>query len=462
MPFTVAIVGRPNVGKSTLFNRLVGKRLAIVDDQPGVTRDRRFGEGHLADLDFAVIDTAGLEDTFDDSLESRMREQTEEAVGEADLALLVIDGREGVTPLDEHFARRLRKKRTPVLLVANKCETRAAEANLADGYRLGLGDPIPISAEHGQGLSHLYDAMRPFAEKAGAAPPQEDELDAELEPLPEDDVEEPKHLQMAIVGRPNVGKSTLINSLLGRERLLTGPEAGITRDAIAIDWDWKGKPVRLIDTAGLRRRSKVVDKVERLSSADTQRALNYAHVAVLVLDANDMLEKQDLTIARHIVDEGRALVIAANKWDAIEDKAAALKKLRDRIDYSLPQVKGVPVVTISAMTGRNLDKLMATVLKTYELWNKRIPTARLNRWLEGTTQAHPPPLVSGRRIKIRYMTQIKTRPPTFALFAQKGDELPDAYHRYLTNGIRESFGLEGVPLRLYLRKGVNPFDKRDD
>ncbi|HVM85217.1 MAG TPA: ribosome biogenesis GTPase Der [Candidatus Binatia bacterium] len=462
MPFTVAIVGRPNVGKSTLFNRLVGKKLAIVDDQPGVTRDRRFGEAHLADLDFSVIDTAGLEDTFDDSLESRMREQTEEAVGEADLALLVIDGREGVTPLDEHFARRLRKKRTPVLLVANKCETRAAEANLAEGYRLGLGDPIPISAEHGQGLSHLYDAMRPFAEKAGAAPPQEDELDAELEPLPEDDVEEPKHLQMAIVGRPNVGKSTLINSLLGRERLLTGPEAGITRDAIAIDWDWKGKPVRLIDTAGLRRRSKVVDKVERLSSADTQRALNYAHVAVLVLDANDMLEKQDLTIARHIVDEGRALVIAANKWDAIEDKTAALKKLRDRIDYSLPQVKGVPVVTISAMTGRNLDKLMAAVLKTYELWNKRIPTARLNRWLEGTTQAHPPPLVSGRRIKIRYMTQIKTRPPTFALFAQKGDELPDAYHRYLTNGIRESFGLEGVPLRLYLRKGVNPFDKRDD
>jgi GTP-binding protein len=460
MSFTVAIVGRPNVGKSTLFNRLVGKKLAIVDDQPGVTRDRRIGSARLGDLDFTVIDTAGLEDTFDDSLESRMREQTEAAVTEADVALLVIDARDGVTPLDEHFARRLRKGKTPVLLVANKCETGASEANALDGFRLGLGEPIPISAEHGQGLAHLYDSLQPLAAKAGGAADFAD--DAELEAMPEDDAEEPKHLQMAIVGRPNVGKSTLVNSLLGSERLLTGPEAGITRDSIAIDWTWKGKPIRLIDTAGLRRRSKVVDKVERLSSADTQRALQYAHVAVLVLDANDMLEKQDLTIARHIVDEGRALVIAANKWDAIEDKNAALKKLRDRIDYSLPQVKGVPVITLSAMTGKNLDKLMAAVLKIYELWNKRIGTARLNRWLEGTTQAHPPPLVAGKRIKLRYMTQIKTRPPTFALFAQKGEELPDAYHRYLMNGIRESFDLEGVPLRLYLRKGENPFDRKND
>jgi GTP-binding protein len=462
MPFTVAIVGRPNVGKSTLFNRLVGKKLAIVDDQPGVTRDRRIGEAHLGDLDFAVIDTAGLEDTFDDSLESRMREQTEAAVKEADVALLVIDGRAGVTPLDEHFARRLRKSKTPILLVANKSETKQSEVNASEAYRLGLGDPIPISAEHGQGMSLLYDALQPIAKKAGALSEADDFGDAELDAMPDDEAEAPKHLQMAIIGRPNVGKSTLVNSLLGRERLLTGPEAGITRDSIAIDWSWNGTPVRLIDTAGLRRRSKVVDKVERLSTADTTRALTYAHVAVLVLDANDMLEKQDLTIARLIVDEGRALVIAANKWDAIDNKTEAMKKLRDRIDYSLPQVKGVPVVTISAMTGRNLDKLMGAVLKMYALWNKRIPTARLNRWLEGTTQAHPPPLVSGKRIKIRYMTQIKTRPPTFALFAQKGEELPDAYHRYLTNGIRESFDLEGVPLRLYLRKGVNPFDRKDD
>jgi GTP-binding protein len=463
MPFKIAIVGRPNVGKSTLFNRLVGKKLAIVDDQPGVTRDRRFGEAHLGDLDFTVIDTAGLEDSFDDSLEARMREQTEAAVAEADLALLVFDARAGVTSLDEHFARRLRKKRTPVLLIGNKCETRSAENNIADGYRLGLGDPVPISAEHGEGLSLLYDAIRPFAEKAGVARARstedEAELTPELDPLPDDDAEAPKHLQMAIIGRPNVGKSTLVNALLGRERLLTGPEAGITRDSIAIDWSWKGRPIRLIDTAGLRRRSRVVEKLERLSGADTQRALIYAHVAVLVLDGNDMLEKQDLTIARHIVDEGRGLVIAANKWDAVENKTEALKKLRDRIDYSLPQVKGVPVVTISAMTGKNLDKLMATVLKVYDIWNKRVPTARLNRWLDGTTQAHPPPLVSGRRIKIRYMTQIKTRPPTFALFAPKGDELPDAYHRYLMNGLRETFDLEGVPLRLYLRKGENPFDK---
>jgi GTPase len=460
MSFTVAIVGRPNVGKSTLFNRLVGKKLAIVDDQPGVTRDRRMGQARLGDLEFTVIDTAGLEDTFDDSLESRMREQTENAVTEADVALLMIDARDGVMPIDEHFARRLRKSRTPVLLIANKCETTKAEANALDGFRLGLGVPIPISAEHGQGLANLYDALEPLAKKAAGPEPVLD--DAELEALPEDDVEEPKHLQMAIVGRPNVGKSTLVNSLLGRERLLTGPEAGITRDAIAIDWTWNGKPIRLIDTAGLRRRSKVVGKVERLSSADTARALQYAHVAVLVLDANDMLEKQDLTIARNIVEEGRGLVIAANKWDSVEDKTAALKKLKDRIDYSLPQVRGVPVVTMSAMTGRNLDKLMAAVLKVYELWNKRIGTARLNRWLDGTTQAHPPPLVGGKRIKLRYMTQIKTRPPTFALFAAKGEELSDAYHRYLMNGIREAFDLEGVPLRLLLRKSENPFDRKED
>ncbi|WP_119302754.1 ribosome biogenesis GTPase Der [Dongia deserti] len=458
MAFTVAIVGRPNVGKSTLFNRLVGKRLALVDDQPGVTRDRRFGAGHLGDLDFTAVDTAGLEDVFDESLEARMREQTEEAIRHADVALLLIDARAGITPLDEHFARRLRKTRTPILLIANKCESRAAEAGLGEAFRLGLGAPIAISAEHGEGMGELYDALRAVADRKEAQ--LEDvaaDPDAELEALPEDEAEAPKVLQLAIVGRPNVGKSTLANALLGEERLLTGPEAGITRDAIAIDWEWKGTPIRLIDTAGLRRRARVVEKLERLSGADTDRAVRYAHVVVLVLDANDMLEKQDLTIARHVVEEGRALVIAANKWDAIEDKTEALKRLKERVEKSLPQVAGVPIVTLSARSGRNLDKLMQAVLKIYDEWSKRVPTAQLNRYLEAATVAHPPPLVRGRRIKLRYMTQIKTRPPTFTLFAAKADELPDAYARYLVNGIRERFDLKGTPIRLYLRRTDNPF-----
>jgi GTP-binding protein len=458
MAFTVAIVGRPNVGKSTLFNRLVGKRLALVDDQPGVTRDRRFGAGHLGDLDFTIIDTAGLEDVFDQSLEARMREQTEEAIREADVALLLIDARAGITPLDEHFANRLRKTRTPILLIANKCESKAAEAGLNETFRLGLGAPIAISAEHGEGMGELYDALREVADRKEAQ--LEDVVidpDAELEALPEDEAEAPKVLQLAIVGRPNVGKSTLANALLGEERLLTGPEAGITRDAIAVDWAWKGTPIRLIDTAGLRRRARVVEKLERLSGADTDRAVRYAHVVVLVVDANDMLEKQDLTIARHVIEEGRALVIAANKWDAIEDKTEALKRLKERVEKSLPQVAGVPIVTLSARSGRNLDKLMQAVLRIYEEWNKRVPTAQLNRYLEAATVAHPPPLVRGRRIKLRYMTQIKTRPPTFTLFAAKADELPDAYARYLINGIRERFDLQGTPIRLQLRRTDNPF-----
>jgi GTP-binding protein len=458
MAFTIAIVGRPNVGKSTLFNRLVGKKLALVDDQPGVTRDRRFGPGHLGDLDFTVVDTAGLEDVFDESLEARMREQTEEAIRHADVALLLIDARAGITPLDEHFAKRLRKTRTPILLVANKCESKAAEAGLGEAFRLGLGAPVAISAEHGEGMGELYDALRAVADRKEA---QLDDVamdpGAELEALPEDEAEAPKVLQLAIVGRPNVGKSTLANALLGEERLLTGPEAGITRDAIAVDWEWKGTPIRLIDTAGLRRRARVVEKLERLSGADTERAVRYAHVVVLVLDANDMLEKQDLTIARHVIEEGRALVIAANKWDAIEDKSEALKKLKERVEKSLPQVAGVPIVTLSARSGRNLDKLMQAVLRIYAEWNKRVPTAQLNRYLEAATVAHPPPLVRGRRIKLRYMTQIKTRPPTFTLFAAKADELPDAYARYLVNGIRERFDLQGTPIRLQLRRTDNPF-----
>jgi GTP-binding protein len=462
MAFTVAIVGRPNVGKSTLFNRLVGKKLALVDDQPGVTRDRRFGAGHLGDLDFTVVDTAGLEDVFDESLEARMREQTEEAIKQADVALLLFDARAGITPLDEHFAKRLRKTRTPILLVANKCESRAAEAGLNEAFRLGLGAPIPISAEHGEGMGELYDVLRDVADRKEAQlQDTEVDPDAELEALPEDEAEAPKVLQLAIVGRPNVGKSTLANALLGEDRLLTGPEAGITRDAIAVDWEWKGTPIRLIDTAGLRRRARVVEKLERLSGADADRAVRYAHVVVLVLDANDMLEKQDLTIARHVIEEGRALIIAANKWDAIEDKSEALKKLKERVEKSLPQVTGIPIVTLSARSGRNLDKLMAAVFKIYDEWNKRVPTAQLNRYLEAAMAAHPPPLVRGRRIKLRYMTQIKTRPPTFALFAAKADELPDAYARYLINGIRERFDLKGTPIRLQLKRTDNPFADRE-
>jgi GTP-binding protein len=462
MAFTVAIVGRPNVGKSTLFNRLVGKKLALVDDQPGVTRDRRFGAGHLGDLDFTVVDTAGLEDVFDESLEARMREQTEEAIKQADVALLLFDARAGITPLDEHFAKRLRKTRTPILLVANKCESRAAEAGLNEAFRLGLGAPIPISAEHGEGMGELYDVLRDVADRKEAQlQDTEVDPDADLEALPDDEAEAPKVLQLAIVGRPNVGKSTLANALLGEDRLLTGPEAGITRDAIAVDWEWKGTPIRLIDTAGLRRRARVVEKLERLSGADTDRAVRYAHVVVLVLDANDMLEKQDLTIARHVIEEGRALIIAANKWDAIEDKSEALKKLKERVEKSLPQVTGIPIVTLSARSGRNLDKLMAAVFKIYDEWNKRVPTAQLNRYLEAAMAAHPPPLVRGRRIKLRYMTQIKTRPPTFALFAAKADELPDAYARYLINGIRERFDLKGTPIRLQLKRTDNPFADRE-
>jgi GTP-binding protein len=450
MSFTVAIVGRPNVGKSTLFNRLVGKRLALVDDTPGVTRDWREGAGRLADMEFRVLDTAGLEEAAADTLAGRMRRQTDNALLAADVALLLIDARVGVTPVDRHFASLLRKAETPVVVVANKCEGRAGESGLMDAFSLGLGDPVPVSAEHGEGMADLFDALLPFSEQAEAR-----EADGPGAEKPRD-----APLQLAIVGRPNVGKSTLVNKLLGEERLLTGPEAGITRDAISVDWQYEGHHLRLVDTAGLRRRARISGKLEKLSGGDARRAIQFAQVVVLLLDARDLLEKQDLTIARHVVEEGRALVIAANKWDLVKDRKAALKALRERLEDSLPQVRGVPVVTLSALKGRNLDKLMSDVFRVYEVWNRRVSTAKLNDWLSFMTEAHPPPSAAGRRIKLRYATQIKARPPTFAIWTSRPDDLPESYIRYLINGLREDFGLAGVPLRILLRKGKNPYEGR--
>jgi GTP-binding protein len=466
MTFTVAIVGRPNVGKSTLFNRLVGKRLALVDDTPGVTRDWREGEGRIASLRFRVLDTAGLEEAPEGSLAGRMRRQTEQALRAADVALLLIDARAGVTPLDEHFAALLRRESTPVVLVANKCEGQAGEPGLMEAYGLGLGDPVPVSAEHGEGMGDLFDGLLPYAEEAEARQAGAARLAAEPEEFVETeeregaDEEDRGPLQLAIVGRPNVGKSTLVNRLLGEERLLTGPEAGITRDSIAVDWEYKGRPVRLVDTAGLRRRARVSEKIEKLSGSDTMRAIRFAQVVVLLLDGEQLLERQDLTIARQVVDEGRALVVAANKWDLVQDRRETLRALRGGLEESLPQARGVPVVTISALEGRNLDRLLAAVFDIYDVWRRRIPTAKLNDWLAAVTDAHPPPMAAGRRIRLRYVTQIKTRPPTFAIWCSRPRELPESYTRYLVNGLREDFSLEGVPIRVHLRKGENPYAGR--
>ena len=461
----VAIVGRPNVGKSTLFNRLVGRRLALVDDQPGVTRDRREGEAWLYDLQFRVADTAGLEEAEPGSLSERMSRQSEQAAQEAAVVLFLFDARAGVTVQDEHFARWLRRCGRPVILVANKCEGREAELNRADAFRLGLGEPVPFSAEHGLGLADLHEALLPFLSPAGGGPAEEADFaddEAVEEAVEEEEEGGPRGpLQLAIIGRPNVGKSTLVNRLLGEERLLTGPEAGITRDAIAVEWEYKGQAIRLVDTAGLRRRARIDDKVERLAGADTRRALRYAHVAVLVVDAAQPLERQDLAIAELVLEEGRALVIAVNKWDAVEDAKETLQLVRDRVERALPRAKGLPVVTISALRGRNLERLLDACLALYATWNRRIRTADLNRWLEEMVSAHPPPAPSGRRIRIKYMAQIKSRPPTFALFASQADQLPEAYLRYLENGLREAFDLTGTPIRIQLRSGRNPYaDKR--
>ncbi len=459
MTFTLAIVGRPNVGKSTLFNRLVGKRLALVDDQPGVTRDRREGDARLFDLRFRVFDTAGLEDVTDDSLEARMRRQTEQAIEQADAALFLIDARAGVTPLDAHFAELLRRAPTPLLLAANKCEGKAGESGLYEAYGLGLGEPVPLSAEHGLGLDELYDFLQPLvAAKADDEARSRDGEPADDEP-PEDDGEAEHRgpIQLAVVGRPNVGKSTLVNRLLGEERMLTGPEAGITRDSIAVDWTWKERAVRLVDTAGLRRRARIDDKVERLSAADSKRAIDYAQVVVLLLDATLGMEKQDLTIARTVVEEGRALVIALNKWDAVEDRALALRQVEDRLERSFPQTKGIPVVALSAIEGRGLDKLMRAVFQAYETWNKRLSTAPLNRWLQAVTGQHPPPAPGGRRIRLKYMTQARSRPPTFAVHCSNPEDLPPSYLRYLENQLRLDFDLPGTPIRIHLKKSKNPY-----
>lgn len=443
--FRVAIVGRPNVGKSTLFNRLVGRKLALVDDTPGVTRDRREGAAYLAGLSFTAIDTAGLEDVSDDSLEARMRRQTEAAVSHADMVLFIIDARAGVTPVDRHFAQLLRRAVAPVRLIANKAEGQAGRNILAEAYELGLGEPVLISAEHGEGMGDLYEAIAPFA--------PEDEPDSEQTAL--------KPLHLAIAGRPNVGKSTLINRLIGEERLLTGPEAGITRDSISVPFYWGERAITLVDTAGIRRRPRVQSKLEKLSVADTLRTIRYAEVVAVVVDAVQGIDKQDLAIAGMVIEEGRALVIVLNKWDKVEDRAKALQEARDRLEASLSQVKGFHIVTVSAREGRNLDRMLEACFAVHQTWNKRASTADVNRWLQGALDQNPPPLVDGRRIKIRYGTQIKTRPPTFALFCAKAADLPGSYQRFLENSLRETFNLQGVPLRIVLRRPKNPFADED-
>jgi GTPase len=446
----VAIIGRPNVGKSTLFNRLVGKRIALVDDRPGVTRDRREGEANLLGLDFLIVDTAGFEEDVPQSLPGRMRAQTQAAVDSADVALFVIDARAGIVPLDEEIGRWLRGSTTPVVLLANKAEGRAAEAGVMESYALGFGDPIPFSAEHGEGLDDLFHALRPHVER------EDEEV---VEDWEEDDPTRP--LQLAIVGRPNAGKSTLVNKMLGEDRMITGPEAGITRDSISIDWEWKGRSIKLIDTAGLRKKAKVDDKLEKLSAADTQRSIDFAEVVVLLLDATRGLEAQDLRIADQIYSEGRALVLALNKWDVAEDGSSLYQGVRKALDDGFAQVRGVPLLTLSAATGKGIDDLLLAAFDTREAWSRRVPTGQLNRWFEGALERNPPPAPGGRRIKLRYITQIKARPPSFIIFGTRVDALPESYRRYLVNGLRKELDFGAVPVRLSLRSPKNPFDPKD-
>ncbi|HET7816040.1 MAG TPA: ribosome biogenesis GTPase Der [Sphingomicrobium sp.] len=445
---TVAIVGRPNVGKSTLFNRLVGKKLALVDDRPGVTRDRREGEARLVGLEFRVIDTAGYEDEDPHTLPGRMRAQTEAAVRDADVALFLIDAREGLTPLDEEIGRWLRQGETPVVVAANKAEGRGGEAGRLEAYALGLGEPIAISAEHGEGVVDLFEMLRPHVEHEHyETAAEEREHDSEHSPL-----------KLAIVGRPNAGKSTLVNRMIGEERMITGPEAGITRDSITLDWEWKGRAVRLVDTAGLRKRAKVDDKLERLSAADARRAIDRAEVVVLLLDATRGLEAQDLRIADQVVEEGRALVIALNKWDVAENASSLFNGVKAALEEGLAQLKGVPVLAVSAKTGKGVDDVLKVAFELREAWSRRVPTGELNRWFETAVEANPPPAPGGKRIKLRYVTQVKTRPPSFVVFGTRVDQLPESYRRYLLNAMRRDLKLGPVPLRLTLRSPRNPFD----
>jgi len=433
------------VGKSTLFNRLVGKRLALVDDRPGVTRDRREGEASLLGLDFRVIDTAGFEDEDPHTLPGRMRQQTEAAVREADAALFMVDAREGLTPLDEEIGRWLRAEATPVIVVANKAEGRASESGIFEAFRLGLGDPIALSAEHGEGVADLFEALQPFVEREAEG---DEEEQGEGAPL-----------SLAIVGRPNAGKSTLVNRMLGEERMITGPEAGITRDSISLAWQHDGRPVRLVDTAGLRKRAKVEDKLERLSVADTKRSIDYAEVVVLLLDATRGLEAQDLRIASQVIDEGRALIIALNKWDVAESASSLFNGVKAALAEGLAQLKDVPVLTVSAKTGKGIDTILNVAFELREAWSRRVPTGELNRWFEAAIEANPPPAPKGQRIKLRYITQVTSRPPTFVVFGNRTDELPESYRRYLVNALRRDLGLGAVPLRLSFRGRTNPFDR---
>lgn len=470
MAFTLAIVGRPNVGKSTLFNRLVGRKLALVDDQPGVTRDLREGAARLGPLRFTVIDSAGLEDATDDSLQGRMRRLTERAVDMADACLFLIDARQGITATDQVFAEILRRKATPVILAANKSEGRAGESGFLEAYGLGLGEPLRLSGEHGEGMEDLLSVLMPMIEAAEEAGEAEDAPETDVD-LPEDfegeDDEawrptEARPLQVAVVGRPNAGKSTLVNRILGEERLLTGPEAGITRDAISIPLVWDGTPVRIFDTAGMRKRARITDKLEKMSVSDGLRAVRFAEVVVVLLDADIPFEVQDLRIADLAEREGRGVVIAVNKWDAVEDRDVRLAALKEAFERLLPQLRGAPLVTVSARTGRGLDRLRDAIVKVHETWNRRVPTGQVNRWLTGMLEAHPPPAPGGRRIRMRYATQVKTRPPAFVVMTTHADQVPESYQRYLVNGLRAAFHLEGTPIRLSLRdqSSKNPFAGR--